>query len=50
MTHINIGTIDPMLEKEWIEAAHDETYGTDGYRITSIGSGVFEKYDRLERR
>lgn len=50
MPHINMGTIDPMLENGWIEAAIDETYDTHGYKITTLGSETFEKYHRLLRR
>jgi hypothetical protein len=34
-------TFEALVAKGWIEHATDETYGTDGYRITPQGEAAF---------
>ncbi|SNT37630.1 hypothetical protein [Tropicimonas sediminicola] len=50
MPHIGMGTIAPMIQKGWIEEAHDAYYGRHGYKITQKGSEVFEVFFRRLKR
>lgn len=34
-------TFDALAAKGWIERAYDETYETDGWRITSAGEDAY---------